>query len=417
MLFLSYRCFADSLPIVSPSWSLFQFFPLIVSSRRQQKSKEIPNACCCSRWILRLLLNEARAEEIAGIAGRTELSAFPHTGDAITFRPHAANACGGETCETLPPSEELRWFNGAGQKPAESLSIRRIKTPRSHFRNHFRSGGSKALQNHFRSGGSRALRNHFRSGGSNACRATFDPADQKPAESLWIRRIKSLRNHFGSGGSKALRNHFGSGGSKACGGHFRSGGSKPRGVREVTFDPADQKPAGSLSIRRIQSRWRLLAVVKRTSVVARGICGKASPIGVCRIVPRGKTWRPSRGCRFLPLTEGPAVRCEYHLPHTLCDLHRADTAGDCADIADVATARSYTPLSPRCRNFARGPFKSSTTLFGRYPLGSVVPADEIRCTAREHRQGWNLPIRRDNALTRQPTELRTRTRRICLRRG
>ena len=355
MLFLSYRCFADSLPIVSPSWSLFQFFPLIVSSRRQQKSKEIPNACCCSRWILRLLLNEARAEEIAGIAGRTELSAFPHTGDAITFRPHAANACGGETCETLPPSEELRWFNGAGQKPAESLSIRRIKTPRSHFRNHFRSGGSKALQNHFRSGGSRALRNHFRSGGSNACRATFDPADQKPA--------------------------------------------------------------GSLSIRRIQSRWRLLAVVKRTSVVARGICGKASPIGVCRIVPRGKTWRPSRGCRFLPLTEGPAVRCEYHLPHTLCDLHRADTAGDCADIADVATARSYTPLSPRCRNFARGPFKSSTTLFGRYPLGSVVPADEIRCTAREHRQGWNLPIRRDNALTRQPTELRTRTRRICLRRG
>jgi len=229
MLFLSYRCFADSLPIVSPSWSLFQFFPLIVSSRRQQKSKEIPNACCCSRWILRLLLNEARAEEIAGIAGRTELSAFPHTGDAITFRPHAANACGGETCETLPPSEELRWFNGAGQKPAESLSIRRIKTPRSHFRNHFRSGGSKALQNHFRSGGSRALRNHFRSGGSNACRATFDPADQKPAESLWIRRIKSLRGPLSIRRIKtprSPRSHFRSGGSKACG---------------ITFDPADPK--------------------------------------------------------------------------------------------------------------------------------------------------------------------------------
>ena len=201
MLFLSYRCFADSLPIVSPSWSLFQFFPLIVSSRRQQKSKEIPNACCCSRWILRLLLNEARAEEIAGIAGRTELSAFPHTGDAITFRPHAANACGGETCETLPPSEELRWFNGAGQKPAESLSIRRIKR----LQGHFRSGGSKACGITLDPADQKPCGITLDPADQKPAGATFDPADQNPAESaksLSIRRIKSLRDHFRSGGSK-----------------------------------------------------------------------------------------------------------------------------------------------------------------------------------------------------------------------
>ena len=58
---------------------------------------------------------------------------------------------------------------------------------------------------HFRSGQIERLRSHLRFGGSQARRVrevTFDPADQKLAKSLSIRHIERLRSHFRSGGSK-----------------------------------------------------------------------------------------------------------------------------------------------------------------------------------------------------------------------
>ena len=132
-------------------------------------------------------------------------------------------------------------FDPADQNPAESLSeslsIRRIKSPAKSFS--IRRIKSPAESLSIRR--IKRLQGHFRSGGSKACGITLDPADQKPAESLWIRRIKSPAESLWIRRIKSLRGPLSIRRIKtprSPRSHFRSGGSKACGI---TFDPADPK--------------------------------------------------------------------------------------------------------------------------------------------------------------------------------